>query len=288
MGRCQLLGPRLKYAMGSPQQAGALEQESIMAVLNDDRMARLMAPALLFGLVVGNGNARGASDDLDLVKPPPLAKNIAAMPQIVQPADEAQRRINAALKRLDNAVAVAASDCRKEAEGPAAGDAYWSRNVDVPMSGPSYLSIVITDDAFCGGPHPDTATMSIVYDVRSGRPVDWAKLLPPSLTGKIALAKGMDGTRMATLASPELQKLYLSAYRHSDSGRDAMCVDAVTTGEPPASMVWLDAKQGGMAVQFDLSSAVQNCATPMIIPASVLSAAGADTAMVAAIRAAKK
>lgn len=65
-------------------------------------------------------------------------------------------------------------------------------------------------------------------------------------------------------------------------------MDAVTTGEPPASTVWLDAKQGGLAVQFDLSHVVQSCAIPMIIPASVLSAEGADAAMVAAIRAAKK
>ena len=251
-------------------------------------MAKVTISILSGCLLLSIGNALGASDDLVLVKQQPVAKNIAAMPQISHPADEPQRRINAALRQLDSAVERAASDCRKEAEGPAAAGAYWSRTVAVPMSGPSYLSIVITDDAFCGGAHPDTATMSIVYDIRSGRPVDWAKLLPPSLTGKIALAKGMDGTCMVTLASPELQKLYLNAYRHSDSGRDAECLDAVTTGEPPASMVWLDAKQGGLAVQFDLSHVVQSCAIPMIIPASVLSAEGADAAMVAAIRAAKK
>jgi len=251
-------------------------------------MARLAAAVLFIGAVSSLGTARSASPDLVLIRPPRIAKDIAAMPQIAHPADDAQRRINAALKRLDTAVAVAAPDCRKDAQGPDAAAAYWARKVDAPMAGPGYLSIVITDDAFCGGAHPNTATMSIVYDLRTGRPVDWTKLLPPSLTGKIALAKGMDGTRMVTLTSPELLKLYLDAYRHSDSGRDPECMDAVTPGDPPASMVWLDAKQHGLAVQFDLSHVVQNCAIPMIIPASVLRAKGADASMIAAIEAASK
>ncbi len=251
-------------------------------------MKRLTATIILLGVFPATGNATAASDNLALTRLPPVATNIPSMPQIANPADDAQRRINAALKRLDSAVRIAAPECYKDAKNLGATDAYWSRTVDIPMSGPRYLSIVITDDAFCGGAHPNTSTMSIVYDIRTGRPVDWAKLLPPSLTGKMALVKGMDGTSMVTLASPELQALYLDAYKHSDSGRDADCVDAVTTDEPQASMVWLDARRGGLAVKFDLSHVVQNCAIPKIIPLSVLSANGADAGMIAAIKAAKK
>jgi hypothetical protein len=237
-------------------------------------------------LVLAAGSAGAASAPLTMLNPRPLAKDIAAMPQIAAPSDDAQRRINAALQRLDATVRAAAADCRKSAEGPDAADAGWSRSVEVAMAGPVYLSLVIRDDAFCGGAHPNTATMSIVYDLRSGRPVDWRKLLPSSLTGKVALAEGMDGTRMVTLASPQLQALYLKGYRKTELGTDPQCTDAVATDDPPASMVWLDARQGGLAVQFDLAHVVQACANPVVIPAAVLRSEGADAGLVSAIDAA--
>ena len=97
------------------------------------------------------------------------------MPLIANPSDDAERRINAALKRLDANLRKAIRDCKGHDNGP--GD--WVRKVEPTMKGPGYLSFVITDTSFCGGPYPSIGTMSIVYDLRTGTPVDWARLLPP-------------------------------------------------------------------------------------------------------------
>ena len=92
------------------------------------------------------------------------------MPLTAQSLDDAERHINTALQRLDRPAARAAHECRTEGP-PSSG--YRSRAVSVTMAGPRFLSIVIVDDAFCGGAHPETATLSLVYDLRTGRPVDW-------------------------------------------------------------------------------------------------------------------
>lgn len=160
------------------------------------------------------------------------------------------------------------------------------------MQGPGYVSFVINDDAFCGGAHPSTATMSIVYDLRTGTPVDWARLLPSLLTGKVALAAGLDETRMVTLASQRLYALFMSGYEFGKgSAADrAYCKEALQstgTSDPPAMMVWLDAKLGGLAVQYDLSRVVQACALPAVIPVAVLRNEGAQPDLLDAIESAR-
>jgi hypothetical protein len=136
--------------------------------------------------------------------------------------------------------------------------------------------------------------MSIVYDLETGAPVDWTRLLPPLITGKVALAEGMDGTKMVTLASPLLFSLYLSGYDRAIrmpwndiTAEDlATCREAVQETDNPPVMVWLDAKSDGLAVQFDLRHAAQACAVPVVIPLAVLRANGANAALLDAIDAA--
>ena len=107
---------------------------------------RRMVSAVLLACLCGTGGALAADRAVHLVVPPPLHKDLAAMPQITDPADDAERRINAALKRLDRSVLKASRDCK--------GDD-WSRSVDVPMSGPGFLSLTITDSVYCeGNAHP--------------------------------------------------------------------------------------------------------------------------------------
>ena len=141
------------------------------------------------------------------------------MPRIIAPVDAAETRINAAVRRLDATVSKAADACKGLDGKP--GD--WERAIDVPMRGPGYLSYVITDNLSCGGAHPDAATMLIVYDLRSGAPVDWTRLLPPSLTGTVAREQGADGTRMVTLVSKRLFALYLEGYRAGSADSQVEC-----------------------------------------------------------------
>ncbi len=210
------------------------------------------------------------------------------MPLIAGPQDEAERKINTALSRLDGTVRKAAAQCRAEGSK----ESSWERTVHVPMQGPRYVSYEIIDDAFCGGTHPNISIMSIVYDLTTGAPVDWTALLPLSLTGKLALTPGADGTKMVTMSGPTLYALYLTGYRprSGDAKKDAdddECRGAVAEtgdeGSAPGMMAWLDAKEDGLVIQFDLAYVVQACADNVTIPAAALRAIGAQPVLVEAL-----
>ena len=144
--------------------------------------ARCSAGAAALALALC-GPAWAADRPVTLTGQPDLKPGIAAMPQIAAPADDAERRINAALRRLDGNVRKAAQACRAEG-GP---NSSWERTIRTPMRGPGFLSVVIVDNAFCGGAHPNVSTMAIVYDLATGAPVDWTALLPATLTGTVSL-----------------------------------------------------------------------------------------------------
>jgi hypothetical protein len=215
---------------------------------------------------------------------PPAVRGIASMPQIIDPADDAENRINAAVSRLDVTVRKAAKDCKLFDGKPG----YWDRTIDVPMRGPGYISFVITDETNCGGAYPSVSTMSIVYDLRTGTPIDWTQLLPAALTGTLALQEGADGTKMVTLASQRLFELYLAGYRAANGpAADPDCGQVIEDSDasgPPAMMAWLDARTGGLAVQFDLIHALQACAKSIVIPLSTLGAEGAQNDLVDAVQ----
>ena len=240
---------------------------------------RHVAFAVLLAWVCATGSALAADRAVSLVTPPPVHKDIAAMPQIVSPVDDAERRINAALKRLDASVSKAAKDCT--------GDG-WERSVQAPMAGPGFLSLTVTDSVFCeGNAHPDSGTFSIVYDLASGKPVDWAQLLPASLTGKQSLEEQGDGTKIVLLASARLFELYMAGYRAGEPPSDDLeeCRESLrdtASDGPPGMMVWLDAKQGGLVVLVSLAHVVQACEEEVVIPAAVLQKEGARPALLKA------
>ena len=260
--------------------------------MSRQRPIRVIPAMLAIALVCMTAAASGADRVVTLRTVAPVAKDIAAMPLIAAPANDAERRINSALPRFDANVRKAAAQCRKD--GGKNFD--WSRSIDATMRGPGFLSFTIGDNAFCGGAHPNSATQAIVYDLATGKPVDWAVLLPSSLTGKLSLQTGMDNTKTVALSSRKLFDLYLKLYRPVAAGaketdEDRECREAVKmagTDAPPTMSAWLDAKQGGLAVQFDLAHVVQACADAVIIPVSTLKAEGAKPALTDALEAAAR
>jgi hypothetical protein len=245
-----------------------------------------LARALAIATVLAAAPA-GAADGIVRMQPrPELAKDLAAFPRIAAPVDAAASRINVAVGRLDVTVHKAVTDCRKQG----GAQAWWERTVAVTMPGPHFLSYRATDNVFCGGAHPNVGTMAIVYDLATGAPVDWTKLLPPALTGTVSLAEEMDGTKMVRLASKRLHALYLARYRPRSGNakadaEDDECREAVAQSDagPPAMIVWLDATEGGLALSFDLPHVVQACADEVVISAADLRREGAAPDLVDAI-----
>lgn len=254
--------------------------------------SRGFAPALRAGLVpalfICLATEAGAAERLvEMTKPADVGKDIDAYPRISSPADDAERRVNGAIAKLDARVKKAAADCRRE------GGKYadWTRTVAVTMHGPRYLSYVITDNSNCGGAHPNVGSTAIVYDLVTGAPVDWAKLLPGKLLGKVSLNEASDGVKMISLDSKRLYQLYMARYRAGDRKTDKECLEAMeqTGGDDnsPALTPYLDAKEGGLGVMVDVPHVIQACADQMVIPLATLRAEGVSDATLKAIEGAK-
>jgi hypothetical protein len=235
----------------------------------------LPVAALASIALAGALGARAADRVVQMQVPPPLSKDMDAMPKIADPADDAERAINAALARLDAAnLREIRAGCDEEA------------GVFVPMQGPGFLSFVVSHTTMgCGRTQNDLSTY--VYDLRTGAPADWTKLLPPGLTGKVT----DEGDRAASLASKALFADYLALYRNDpdNAGADPSCLQEVVdagAAAPPAMEVWLDADKDGLGLNLDLLDPA--CAAPEVMPTTALLAAGADPGLVAAIDAAHR
>ncbi|MGH7068259.1 MAG: hypothetical protein ACREEU_10805 [Acetobacteraceae bacterium] len=106
---------------------------------------------------------------------PPIAPGIAAFPRVVAaPGNAAAARINRALAQADRR--------------PSCGDqkGTWNREIIAMMRGPRFLSLFASDDWYCGGPYPGTDQVALVFDLATGAPIAWKKILPPALVERAA------------------------------------------------------------------------------------------------------
>jgi hypothetical protein len=149
------------------------------------------------------------------------------------------------------------------------------------MAGPRFVSFVSHDNSFCGGPHPNGSTFALVYDLTTGRPVDWTKLIPARLGGKPGTTEAADGTVLGTLSSPKLKALYIR-----DMKPDADCKDVLNDTDFNF-MFWPDAQAGGLVMdQEDLPHSAQACGGSLTLSTKTLREMGADTGLIDAIEAA--
>lgn len=203
------------------------------------------------------------------------------MPRIAAPADAAQARVNAALAGLEAAARTSWASCR--AEG--GQNAEWQRHVATPMRGPRFLSVVVTDDVYCGGPHPNVSMQAVVYDLRTGQPVDWTTLLPPALVGTPTLERGADEVRTVRIGSKALSALFLSGYSHEQA--DAECRRYVTENlqglDQAGFSVWPDAASHALVLQRNLPHVMQACDDAVAVPAATLQHAGVRGVLMDAI-----
>lgn len=228
-----------------------------------------ISTALAFSLVAGS--AAAAERIVEVHKPPALGKYRNAYPRIEAPADEAERQINAAVARLDAKLVKAFADCRKSG-GPYAE---WLRTIEVTMRGPRFLSYSIVDSASCNRGAQEVDDTAIVYDLTTGAPVDWSKLLPPQLVGTVTLSEHMDGTKMVSLRSDRLYELYQEQYPKGSHAGDKDCIEAVEEAGaegPPSMTPYLDARAGGLAIIFDLPKFARACSDAVVLSIATLRA----------------
>ncbi len=212
------------------------------------------------------------ADTPALRQPPDLAQGVEAFPRL-EGDTKAARAINEALDAADARAGAAATSCLEDADG----QGHWTRNVEVPLRSARFISFVAHDDYYCGGPYPDTSVVALVYDLSTGAPVDWKRLIP-GVAGQSSEVAA-DETPLATISSPALLELFTSATTRAD----AECKEALapTQDEPLQLLVWPDAKAKGLAMTIPgLPHAARACGGPLTIPADKLKAMRADAALV--------
>ena len=232
------------------------------------------------------GSAR-AAPVVQLTQPPRHSAGAASLPRIASPATPATAKINAGLARIDARWVRAARECLGHAK-PA--DAEMNRTVAAPMLGPRYLSIVAHDNAACeNAAHPDAWVLALTYDLDTGSPVTWGRLLGPKLVEASAIDTAGDGSTVGVVSSGALHDLYVKAESgDQDPATRAQCAD-VLEDETMQFQLWLDAAKGGLVVSpSSLPHAVAACGGDAVIPVATLRRLGADPALLAALEAARK
>ncbi|HUO91953.1 MAG TPA: hypothetical protein VMU22_03485 [Rhizomicrobium sp.] len=217
-----------------------------------------------------------AGSPVQLQAGPPFAKANARLPRIVSPATPATARINAAFDKLDARWAEFMRGCPKGGE--------TGRIVAVTMTGPQYFSVVVSDSEDCGGAHPDASTLALVYDLSTGKPVDWKTLLGPRAGLSTSLDTVIDGTRSGMFASAPLQALYLKSLKATIHDKEwwGNCGDVFA--DPLSFVVWPDTKKHALVLQPALAHVVQACAEDGAIGADDLRKIGASGKLVDALR----
>lgn len=172
--------------------------------------------------------------------------------------------INAALRREDARVLSAAAECRaslREQTGRGSQDA-WRRSVSIGMAGPRFLAIDLTDNYFCGGAYPSDGQTSLVFDLTTGKPVNWLAIFPPGARGRLNTAG--DGATLGLVAWPELT-------RRAAAEAQPECREAFAETDYSGFSITLDARAGTLvATPAEFPHVIQACAEPIRLTAAEL------------------
>ena len=220
-----------------------------------------------------------------LSAPAKMAKDNDALPRLAAPASPGAAKINAALARVDQSWRGFMRDCRSRA----GAGAYLTRSVRVTMAGPKVVSFLVTDEADCGGAHPSGGTMALAYDLETGRPLDWTRLLPARMVRSATSDSGDDGTKIGAVVSPILHDLYLKAVKAASTHRAQWASDCgeVLADDELGFQLWPDAAKDAVVLEpFDLPHAVAACADDVPVSTATLRRLGVNPALLEAIDAA--
>lgn len=261
-------------------------KRSITVLLSPSALSAAFAAVLLAGLALGGNAQTPAAGSLRVEPVKQLRKGVDAWPLIADPATPAARRVNEILARLNHRLAQSLHDCDADyqswlkAAGPLPDGqnqipAHWLRTIEVTMEGPRFLSLVASDETFCGGAHPNADRMAMVFDMATGAPVNWTEMVAKSTDASAYADSVSDGSTVGALVLPALEKMNLAA-------ADADCKDAFQ--DPQSFLIWPDAKHGTLVAQpFDLPHAVQACAKEIDLTMDQAHKLGFDESLLAAI-----
>lgn len=212
-------------------------------------------------------------------------RNVALLPMVrpgaaVTPKSAAS--INAALRRENARVLNAAAECRaslREQGGRRSQDG-WHRSVSIGMAGPRFLAFDLTDNYFCGGAYPTDGQTSLVFDLATGKPVNWLIFFPPGAEGRLNTAG--DGATLGLVAWPELT-------RRAAVQAQPECREALADAEYSGFSVTLDARDATLvATPAEFPHVIQACAEPIHLGAAELRQLRFSPVLIGALLAARR
>ena len=246
---------------------------------------RPLMPSLiaLFCIALGGHALAGAQADSVTLKPsPPLMKDADALPRLLSGAPPAVvKTINATLAQVDAQALRDAKDCLR-----AKGSDY-GRGVSATMQGSGFLSLVVNQSFSCAGAaHPDSETQALVFDLTTGKFVDWEKLLPGAVQiKKIDADLEKKFPFHATVASDAIWALYKKEALKENSDPD--CADAFD--DKLDFVLSLDAGKNALAVdEVGLRHAVEACGITLYLSGDALKSLGAGKELIDALDAAHR
>lgn len=224
----------------------------------------------VFAVALMTGAAASADGPAPLKLLPPLAKGVDSLPRLIgKPGNHAVARINLALARKDAEI-----PCRTSRKDRTS----YARGVVVTMRGPRYLSVLTSENWFCGGPYPtDGENTALVYDLATGARADWKRLLPPELVQKLI---DYNDVGEGLVVSAALTARYIPS-----STDDAQCRSAIAHWSGGLGfMLWPDARADGIAIQpKNLPHVVAACGPEVVIGARELRKLGVAPSLLDAI-----
>lgn len=247
------------------------------------RRAGLAAFVLLASCV----GSEGPEAEATLRFLPDLAEGFAALPRVASETPQA-RAVNATLDRIDVGDRQNRADCLEMK--PYNDNVEWGRIVEAPMTGPRFVSIVVTRGDYCGGAHPNWERTPLVFDLETGRLIDWRALLPAAMVEPIEDDSGPWGLP-AHLTSPALKSWFAErALAEMDAYGRADCTDLYNEWRDSWGLVaWPDAKAAGLTLQTaGLAHAQKGCLTEVTIPLGELRRRGVRRELTDALEAAHR
>ena len=215
----------------------------------------------------------------------PLYAGVAAFPRVVAgegATPEIAAHLNAGFARLDARVAAAAAQCRKTAQKARrrADPTAWQRTMEVTMAGPRYVSVLATDADDCGQTQPHTGVvLPLVYDLATGAPANWVKLLPAGVRASTAVAE--DGTPLGTIEWPVLQARTVKEATPE-------CKELIRETGFLDFAVWLDGAKGTVVAEtVSFPNAGAACEVPIRLSSEELRQMGSAKELVYALDLAK-
>ena len=257
-------------------------------LLSPFALSAAIAVVLLGGFAIKNGNSQTTATRKLRIEPVnQLRKGVDAWPLIETADTSAAKRVNETLTQLNRSLTTALHDCDAgflmwQKEVGHIGDdrdqmsTDWSRKITVTMGGPRFLSLVASDRTFCGGAHPDSGQMALVFDMGTGEQVNWTELIVKSAGASPYAGTAWDGSTVRALVLPALQNM-------NSASADADCKDAFQNPQP--FLIWPDAKHQTLVAQpFDVPHVVQACAVEIDLTMDQAHKLGFNEVLLDAIR----